>query len=86
MLWWVRIRQTKGSEGYMVRSFLRGLMECSDDDKCKDPHPTYQEFTRDYTPWRSNTTREVNELETDWLRPYGEVNVPIYLRIPSFPP
>ncbi|MFL6606406.1 MAG: RHS repeat-associated core domain-containing protein, partial [Steroidobacteraceae bacterium] len=53
MLWWVRLRQTKGSEGYMVRSFLRGLMECSDDDKCKDPHPTYQEFTRDYTPWRS---------------------------------
>jgi RHS repeat-associated protein len=79
MLWWVRWMQTKGEEGYMLRSFIRGYMECREDDLCKDPAITHHTITRDYTPWKSVATREVNENELEWLRPYGEVSIPVPL-------
>lgn len=79
MLWWVRWMQTKGEEGYMLRSFIRGYMECREDDPCKDPAVTNHAITKDYTPWKSVTTREVNENELEWLRPYGEMWIPVPL-------
>lgn len=86
MLWWVRWMQTKGEEGYMLRSFIRGYMECREDDPCKDPAVTNHAITRDYTPWKSVATREVNENELQWLRPYGETWLPVPLPgMPRFP-
>jgi hypothetical protein len=79
VLWWVRTVFTQGQEGYELSSFIRGLMECREDDPCKDPRVTTHEFMRDFIPWKRVVTRDVNEKRVEYMRCYGETKLPIPL-------